>query len=119
VESAARASFLLQVPMPMRRIAIFALLALAGLMAASPRIIRCRTLSVHAATHASNNCINNLRQLDGAKQEWFLVGHKSTNDIPTMADIAPFIRVHHATSCPMGGVYSLGRVCDSPRCSLK
>jgi hypothetical protein len=65
---------------------------------------------------ASNVCINNLRQLDGAKQVWALTYHKSTNDVPTMEDLQPWLK--RAFVCPKGGTYIPGRVCDPPRCSL-
>jgi len=64
-----------------------------------------------------NVCITNLRQLEGAKWQWFLEEHKTTNDIPTMGDIARFMRV--VPACPAGGLYSLGQVCEKPKCSMK
>ena len=65
---------------------------------------------------ASTICINNLRQLDGAKQVWALTHHKSTNDIPTMEDLQPWLK--RQLVCPKGGTYTLGRVYDPPTCSL-
>jgi hypothetical protein len=41
------------------------------------------------ATLQINSCINNLRGLDGAKQQWAIEDHKTTNDVPTMADLTP------------------------------
>src|SRR6266850_179605 len=66
-----------------------------------------------------NSCINNLRFLDGAKQQWALDNHKSTNDVPTTADLTPYIHWSSVTSCPASGVYTLRRVADVPICSLK
>ena len=49
-----------------------------------PAFIRART------TSASNACVNNLRQLDGAKEQWKLENHKTSNGVPTWEDLLPF-----------------------------
>ena len=73
-------------------------------------------------THSSQGgCINILRQLDGAKQQWALENHKTTNDIPTLDDIKPYIKLNslgEIPRCPEGGIYIPGRVGESPRCSV-
>jgi len=61
-------------------------------------------------------CINNLRQIDGAKQQWTLENHKTTNDAPVWEDVRPYLRIE--ISCPQGGTYTLGRVDEPPRCSI-
>ncbi len=38
---------------------------------------------------AANSCINNLRQLDAAKQQWALEHGAGTNAVPAWNDIAP------------------------------
>jgi hypothetical protein len=71
-------------------------------------------------------CQNNLRMIDGAKQEWCLEQHKSTNDIPTWKDLAPYlpIKSHHQNAsgallvCPDGGTYIIGKVGELPKCSI-
>jgi len=61
-------------------------------------------------------CLNNLRQIDGAKAVWAIEEHKETNDVPTWDDLR---RLFYALpKCPSGGTYSIGRVCDVPMCSL-
>ena len=70
---------------------------------------------------AANACINNLRQLDGAKQQWGLEYKKSTNDIPTWDDIRPYIRQTPSGQmppCTSTGTYTLGRLDEPPRCSV-
>src|SRR5262245_3036332 len=42
------------------------------------------------APSAANACVNNLRQYDGAMQQWALEYKKATNDIPTWDDIRPY-----------------------------
>jgi hypothetical protein len=75
-------------------------------------------------TSASNACINNLRQLDGIKQQWALENHKTTNDIPTWETIRLYLPQWEQEGrrigplCPQGGTYSLGRVGDRPTCSI-
>ena len=65
---------------------------------------------------ANMDCIANLKQLEGAKGQWAVENHKTTNDVPTMADIGPFL--HERLSCHSGGVYTLGRVGEKPKCSI-
>ena len=86
-------------------------LSLVGLLAlVIPNFIRART------TSARNACVNNLRQLDGAKEQWRLENHKTTNDVPAWEDILPYLKDRPA--CPQGGTYVLGRAGDLPRCSF-
>jgi len=66
---------------------------------------------------ASDDCIANLRQIEGAKEAWAIENHKSTNDTPQMRDITPFL--HDSRPCPSGGVYTLGRIGEKPKCSTK
>ena|SRR5882724_12858094 len=66
----------------------------------------------------SNACINNLRQLDGAKQQWALEKRKGTNDVPSVAEISPYVFHQEIPKCPVGGVYTLGPVGENPRCSI-
>jgi hypothetical protein len=68
---------------------------------------------------ADMDCIANLKQLDTAKEQWAIENHKSTNDVPTMADIAPLLPKRLSWSCRSGGVYTLGRVGEKPKCSVK
>jgi prepilin-type N-terminal cleavage/methylation domain-containing protein len=47
---------------------------------------------VHARTNSQiNACINNLRQIDAAKQEWALEQGKTTGDTPVQSDIQPYL----------------------------
>ena len=69
-----------------------------------------------------NACINNLRQLDGAKEQWALEHGKKPGDVVTWKDIAPYLgRGERAARlwCPRGGVYRLGRLGEAPKCSIR
>ena len=67
-------------------------------------------------TSATNICVSNLRQIDGAKEQWALENHKSTNDVPTMEDLQPWLG--RPLVCPRGGTYIPGRIDEPPRCSI-
>ncbi len=54
--------------------------------------------------------------IHGAKQQWALKNHKSSNDVPTWKDIEPSLKAD--LRCPFGGTYTIGRVGDLPTCSL-
>ncbi len=72
-------------------------------------------LTMDAAT-ATTACINNLRQLDGAKQQWALENSKSATAVPQMSDLAPYLR-NASLVCPSGGSYVLNAVGTVPTCS--
>jgi competence protein ComGC len=83
---------------------------------AVPNFIKARS------TSAANACINNLRQIDAAANQ-FALEHNKTNGeaINFPDDLTPYIKLNSAgkiPSCPNGGVYSIKRVGDLPTCSL-
>jgi hypothetical protein len=67
------------------------------------------------------NCIQNLRMIEGAKEQWALENKKTTGASTTGADIAiaAFIRGGMIPVCPGGGAYTLGRVGEAPRCTFE
>jgi len=64
-----------------------------------------------------NICINNLRQIDGAIQQWALENSRPPNSLVTMADIAPYLK-NKPLTCPAGGTYGLTIVSSKPTCSV-
>ena len=66
----------------------------------------------------ANGCINNLRQIDGAKQQWALENKKNVNDTPTEQEIVEFFKDVVMPKCPGGGVYKINSVQGSPTCSI-
>jgi type II secretory pathway pseudopilin PulG len=68
-------------------------------------------------TAQKNACINNLRQLDAAKQQWALENKKTDTDKPTRADLKPYFPNKKFPACPAGGTYTINRVSDRPECS--
>lgn len=71
---------------------------------------------------SSDSCINNLRQIDGAKQQWMVEQNKTINDVPTWDDIRDYVGRSGTTgpvlTCPAGGTYTIGRLNASPTCSI-
>jgi prepilin-type N-terminal cleavage/methylation domain-containing protein len=98
---------------------IMIVVAIIGLLAAIaiPNFIRARE------TSQKNACINNLRQIDGAKQQWALETRRGTNDTPVITDISPYLR--NAITCPSAGPaatfdssYTMGDVATKPLCKI-
>jgi hypothetical protein len=78
---------------------------------------------VQQATEVSqrNTCINRLRQIDAAKNQWALENNKTADAVPTATDIAPYIKLDangNIPGCPAGGAYSINAVGLPPTCSL-
>ncbi|HTA30064.1 MAG TPA: type II secretion system protein [Candidatus Cybelea sp.] len=102
---------------------IMIVVAIIGLLAAIaiPNFVRART------TAQQNACINNLRQLDGAKQEWALEKRAGATATPANTDIQPYLgRGSGGTlpSCPSDSTskfdtsYSVGNVSIPPTCKI-
>ena len=77
---------------------------------AIPNFVKART------TAQENACINNLRQLAAAKNEWALEKKKQPTDVPTQEDLLPYL--HAWPTCPAGGTYIIGPVGETPKCSV-
>jgi len=86
--------------------------AVGGMLSAIaiPNFVKARTVS------QENACINNLRQLDAAKQEWALEKSKKSTDTPIMDDLKPYLP--KIPLCPAGGDYTLNTVGEPPECSI-
>jgi prepilin-type N-terminal cleavage/methylation domain-containing protein len=97
---------------------IMIVVAIIGLLAAIaiPNFVKAR------ATSQANACINNLRQIDGAAQQWALEKGKTTGTAITMnTDLTPYIKLNSASSippCPAGGSYNVTSVGAVPTCTL-
>ena len=97
---------------------IMIVVAIIGLLAAIaiPNFVKAR------ATSQANACINNLRQIDAAANQFALEQHKSTGAAITLTtDLTPYIKLNSAGSlpaCPAGGSYNDATVGSNPICSL-
>ncbi len=96
---------------------IMIVVAIIGLLAAIaiPNFVRART------TSQKNACINNLRQIDGAKQQWALETKQATNATPDISDISAYLR--NSVICPAAGAdntfsgsYTMNNISTKPTC---
>lgn len=67
---------------------------------------------------ARNACLNNLRQIDAAKNQWALENNKLATDLPTAANLLPYFPGQIFPVCPAGGIYTIGTAGEVPGCSV-
>ena len=97
---------------------IMIVVAIIGLLAAIaiPNFVKAR------ATSQANACINNLRQIDAAVNEWALETKQTTGATVTFPGaLTPYIKLNASSSipgCPAGGTYAVAAVGNSPTCTL-
>ena len=94
---------------------IMIVVAIIGLLAsiAIPNFVKART------TAQMNACISNLRQIDGAIQQWATETKQGDTATVTAADILPYLK--NSVVCPSGGKtfadsYSVSTVQAKPTC---
>lgn len=76
-------------------------------------------LGPRSGTSPMNGCINNLRQLDGAVQQWALDRKKQPEDFVTLSNAMEYISPRIRIACPSGGKYTVGPlVSNQPTCSI-
>jgi hypothetical protein len=68
-------------------------------------------------TSPRNACVNNLRQIDGAKEQYSLENHLTNGAPIRTSGISPYIKGGMPT-CPAGGFYSIKKAGQSPTCSI-
>ncbi len=96
---------------------IMIVVAIIGLLAAIaiPNFVKAR------ATAQKNSCIANLKQIDGAVQQWALEQKKVATDTYALTDttLLSYMKGSQLPACPGGGTYSAGTtVSGAPACSL-
>jgi prepilin-type N-terminal cleavage/methylation domain-containing protein len=97
---------------------IMIVVAIIGLLAAIaiPNFVKART------TSQQNACINNLRQWDGAVQQYALENKLSSSATYAISNLKPYIKLDSTSNipkCPANGNYSPGgNVAAVPTCSL-
>ncbi len=93
---------------------IMIVVAIIGLLAAIaiPNFVKARN------TSQTNACINNLRQIDSAIQQWALEEKKQDTSAPT-ASVYAYIKGGVVPECPANGNYTLPPNCTSaPTCDV-
>jgi len=63
-------------------------------------------------------CMNNLRQIDGAKQQFALEAQKQAGALVSTQDLAPYFPNKAIPTCPAGGVYTLNPIGLNPICNI-
>lgn len=98
---------------------IMIVVAIIGLLAAIaiPNFVKAR------ATSQQNACINNMRQIAAAVNEWSLEAGQATGAAVANTELTPYIQLNSNSSipgCPAGGTYTVGIVGNLPQvtCSL-
>ncbi len=102
---------------------IMIVVAIIGLLAtiAVPNWVRARSTSQQTA------CINNLRQIDGAKQQWALEGKVVQTVTPALSNIQPYLGRGSAgtqPTCPNDSAqtfatsYTMGDLGTPPTCQI-
>jgi len=95
---------------------IMIVVAIIGLLAAIalPNFIKARAQS------QANACINNLRKIDDASNQFAVEAHKSTGDhVSLNRDLTPYIKMNAAGKlpiCPAHGTYGVESIGDTPVC---
>ena len=94
---------------------IMIVVAIIGLLAAIaiPNFIKARSYS------QKNACIENLRQIFGAKETWALEAKKDTSQTPNDSDLfGATLYIKEKPECPASGTYSLEAVNVKPTCTI-
>ncbi len=98
---------------------IMIVVSLVGLLSviAVPSIVRARSEA------QVNACINNLRQIDDAAQQWGLENNQPATAIVVFNNIQPYL--HSSVICPAAGVgatfadsYTLTTISNKPLCKI-
>src|SRR6266498_3439522 len=98
---------------------IMIVVAIIGLLAAIaiPNFIKARE------TARKNTCINNLRLIDGAIQQWALEKGKGSTSTVVLTSLTSYLGrggkgdVNGNVKCPSGGTYAAATVNDKPTCT--
>ena len=103
---------------------IMIVVSIVGLLAgiAIPSMMRSRTQA------QKEGCIENLRQMDGAKQQWAMEKSQDSTATPVQSDLQPYINRNGSgimPICPAGSLgstfsqtYSINDVGDMPTCLI-
>ncbi len=93
---------------------IMIVVAIIGLLAAIavPNFVKARDSA------RSNTCINNLRLIDAAKEQYATENNIASGAATTSADCTPYLKNNAFPTCPAAGAYTTNNVGVLPVCSL-
>ena len=93
---------------------IMIVVAIIGLLAAIaiPSFMKART------TSQKNACIENLRQVEGAKETWAMAASKNNGDDIDTDTVKSYIKGSKFPACPGGGTYTYNKVGTDVSCDI-
>ncbi len=101
-----------RIPRWVRWSIFFSIVALVAAMAI-PNFMKSRT------TACLNSCIANLKQIDGANQQWALENKKTDGDMVDPKGSVFYLKGGATPTCPAGGSYTIAVwVSNPPICTL-
>lgn len=94
-------------------IATFLLFIPIGLAVILPAVVKAKNAGQVAI------CVNNLRTIDFAKEQWAQENQKQPTDTPKAEDLNPLMdKPFNSLVCPNGGKYSINSVGEKATCSV-
>ena len=92
---------------------IMIVVAIIGLLAAIavPNFAQARTNA------RRGTCINNLRLIDAAKEQYALENNKDSTTTPATTDVTPYLKGNAMPNCPASGAYTVAAIGTVPSCS--
>ena len=93
---------------------IMIVVAIIGMLAAMaiPSFMKAR------ATSQKNGCIENIRQMEGAKEQWAMSAGRSQGDTVVTTDAMTYLKGGVVPKCPGGGTYSLNVIGTDAACTI-
>ncbi len=100
--------------------AIWGLVLAVGVLANFGRLVMTGgAINIAEKQRNQRHCVNQLRMMDGAKEQWALENHKTAADAPKESDIfGPKKYIPARYICPSGGSYSLNSMSNKPACNF-
>ena len=63
-----------------------------------------------------NACINNMRMIDSAKEQWALANRRASGDEPVIDQVNEYIKGNRTPICGAGGKYTYHVIGENPTC---
>ncbi len=91
---------------------IMIVVAIIGLLAAIavPNFAQARTNA------RRGTCINNMRLIDAAKEQYALENNKDSTVTPASGDCTPYLKGNAMPTCPAAGTYTIAAIGSDPTC---
>ena len=93
---------------------IMIVVAIIGLLAAIaiPSFVKARN------TAQQNSCINNMRLIDGGKEQWAMAANKTNDDTVVTTAVDQYVKGETTPTCAGGGTYAYGLIGTAPTCTI-